>query len=664
MASQLMAVGMRAVASSYSQIQVTGNNIANANVQGYSRQRAELQTAAARYTGGGFYGAGSDVKTITRQYDALRTREAMSAQAVASMDEARMKGLEQLEGVFALGDKGIGYATSQFLNGMADVASRPTEIAARQVVLARAADVAARFTDAARRVDDVQTMAAEELGAGVARINQLATGIASVNDRLLRTQSAGHTANDLLDERDRLLAQLNTLVKTTNYTAEDGSLSVMLPGGHSLVDGNQANKLARVADLSDPSRMALVSVQQGVSRPVAMSDVTAGSLAGWLKLQNEDVVAARSELGRLASALTAAVNDQQSLGLDLRGRSGSPLFAVGAAQVVSASTNVRTQAGGFASQVQIQIVDASQLAASEYELRKADGAPAGQWSLVRLADGFERSVASGDEIDGFRLELPATEPAATDIFRLKPVAGAAAGMRRVLDDPRGLAAASPVSAQVAATNQGTASVEVLRATAQPADAQLSLSIVFTSDAGEYQIRDASGAVVGSPARQWQAGLPIEFEGLPGTVGGVSGDYDAFELSLLGVPRKDDRFDVIRTPYTQANNGNAQAMLELRDASLVGRTLDAQAVLDPGRTLTDAYAAAVGQLGVTVQRARTAAGISDGMARAAETERASGAGVNLDEEAARLLQFQQSYQAGAKVLQAAQSVFDSLLQIVG
>jgi flagellar hook-associated protein 1 FlgK len=73
---------------------------------------------------------------------------------------------------------------------------------------------------------------------------------------------------------------------------------------------------------------------------------------------------------------------------------------------------------------------------------------------------------------------------------------------------------------------------------------------------------------------------------------------------------------------------------------------------------------VGQLGVTVQRARTAAGISDGMARAAETERASGAGVNLDEEAARLLQFQQSYQAGAKVLQAAQSVFDSLLQVIG
>ena len=133
MASQLMAVGMRAVASSYSQIQVTGNNIANANVQGYSRQRAELQTAAARYTGGGFYGAGSDVKTVTRQYDALRTREALGAQAVAKMDEARLQGLSQLEDVFALGEKGIGHATSQFLNALAEVASRPTDVAARHV---------------------------------------------------------------------------------------------------------------------------------------------------------------------------------------------------------------------------------------------------------------------------------------------------------------------------------------------------------------------------------------------------------------------------------------------------------------------------------------------------------------------------------------------------
>lgn len=663
MASQLMTVGMRAVAANYAQIQVTGNNIANANVQGYSRQRAELVVADARYSGGGFIGMGVDVKTISRDYDALRSRESMTAQSVAKADEARMRGLTQLESVFPVGEEGLGYMASQFLNAMADVSSRPTDISARQVVLARASDVATGFVASARRIEEIQAAVAEEVSAGVVRVNQLASGIAEINDRLSRAQALTHTANDLLDERDRLLGQLNEVVQTTHYLADDGSLTVMIPGGHTLVLGNRSNTLARVADPQDPSRVALASVQMGISRPVFQSDLTGGSLAGWIRLQNEDLVAARGEVGRLATSLAAVVNEQQALGLDLRGVGGSPIFSVGAAQVVPSGENRRVAGGAFASEVKITITDARQLAASEYELRKPTGAAAGQWELVRLSDGYARTVADGAEVDGFKLSLPTPEPAATDAFRIKAVAGAAIGMRRVLEDPRALAAASPVTAVAAATNTGTASVEMLRATKPASSAALDLRVVFTSDSGQYEIRNAAGALVGTNPRQWTAGQPIAFEGAAATVNGVAGTYDAFELQLVGVPRTGDSFRAVRTPYAAANNGNAQSMLELRDTAFVGRTVDAQGLASGGRTFTDAYAAAIGQMGVTVQRGRTAAGISEGVARAAETARASASGVNLDEEAARLLQFQQSYQAGAKVLQAAQTVFDALLQVV-
>jgi flagellar hook-associated protein 1 FlgK len=662
--SQLMTVGMRALAANYASLQVTGNNIANANVQGYSRQRVELASAQSRYTGGGFIGMGVDVKTVTRQYDTLRTREAMNAQSMAKMDEARLRGLTQLENAFPVGEEGLGHATSQFLNAMADVASRPTDISARQVVLARATDVATRFSDAARRIEEIQASVVEEVDAGVSRLNQLASGIADINDRLSRTQALAHSANDLLDERDRLLAQLNEVVQTTHYAADDGSLTVMIPGGHTLVLGNRANTLTRVADPSDPARVALASVQMGIRRPVFEGDLTGGALAGWLRLQNTDLLAARNDVGRLAHALASAVNTQQSLGLDLRGVNGAPIFSVGAPQVVSSAENRRTAGGAFASEVSIEVTDPAQLAATEYELRKLPGAPAGQWQLLRLSDGYARNVTDGAEADGFRLTLPSPEPSATDSFRIKPVAGAAAGMRRVVEDPRALAGASPVTAQAAVANTGTARVDTVRTTTPARDPSLSLQVVFTSDNGQYQIRDAAGAVVGPAVRQWQPGQAIGFEGQPGTVAGVAGTYDAFELSLTGVPRSGDTFAVLRTPYVSANNGNAQALLALRDATLVGRTVDAQGIVDTGKTFTDAYAAAVGQVGVTVQRARTAAGISDGMARAAETARASSSGVNLDEEAARLVQFQQSYQASAKVLQAAQTVFDSLLQVIG
>lgn len=664
MASNLMMVGMRAVAANYTALQVTGNNIANANVQGYSRQRAEIEPSAAHSTSGGFFGMGAEVKTVTRQYDALRTREAMHAQSMASMDAARLQGLTQLEAVFPVGEQGIGYAASQFLNAMADVATRPTEIASRQVVLARAADVAQRFSEAASRIEQIQSTVAEEVSAGVARVNQIAIGLAEINGQLSRTVTLGHTPNDLLDQRDRLLAQLNGYIQTTQFEADDGSVTVLIPGGHTLVDGVRSNALSRVADTQDPTRVGLASTQQGVSRPIASQSLAGGSIAGWMRLQNEDLAAARSEVGRMASALAGTVNQQQMLGLDLRGQAGTDLFRVGAPQVVSATTNARAASGGYASQVRLEITDPSALAASEYDLRKAPGAAAGEWQLVRLSDGLARSVSDGQEIDGFRLRMPAPEPAASDAFRLKPVSGAAQGMRSVLSDPRWLAAASPVTAQVPVTNTGTASVDVLRATTPSNDPNLALRVVFTSDAGAYRIVDSAGAVVGSPARQWTPGQPIAFEGFTSTVGGETVIHDAFELSLAGAPRLGDAFDVVRTPFAMSNNGNAQAMLALRDTAFVGRTVDAQGILDTGKTFNDTYASAVGSVGVTVQRARTAADISEGMAKSSEASRASNAGVNLDEEAARLLQFQQSYQAGAKVLQAAQTVFDSLLQVIG
>jgi flagellar hook-associated protein 1 FlgK len=663
MGSQLMTVGLRAVAANYTQIQVTGNNIANANVQGYSRQRAELVVAAARFTGGGFIGLGVDVKTITRDYDALRAREAMTAQSVARMEEARLRGLTQLESVFPVGEEGLGHATSQFLNALSDVASRPTDVSARQVVLARAADVATGFVSSARRIQEIQAGVVEEVGAGVEKVNQLAAGIAEVNDRLSRTQALTHSANDLLDERDRLLLQLNEVIQTTNYFAEDGSLTVMIRGGHTLVLGNRSNALARVNDPQDPSRVALASVQMGVNRPIQQADLTGGSLAGWIRLQNDDLVAARNEVGRMAGSLAAVVNEQQSLGLDLRGVGGLPIFAVGPPQVVAAGNNVRKPDGTAASVVTVAISDARQLAASEYELRKPAGAAAGEWEVVRLADGYTRTVKDGDEVDGFKLGLPTPEPAASDSFLIKPVAAAASGMRRVLDDPRALAAAAPLTATSAGANRGTAAVEDLRATRPPSSAALDLKVVFTSDTGQYEFRDGAGQPVGAAPRQWKAGEPIVFEGQTGTVNGVPGTYDAFELELVGSPLAGDSFGLKRTAFAAANNGNAQAMLALRDTAFVGRTVDSQGMPSVGRTFTDAYAAAVGQVGVTVQRGRTAASISEGVARAAETARASSAGVSLDEEAARLLQFQQSYQAGSKVLQAAQTVFDALLEVV-
>jgi len=122
--------------------------------------------------------------------------------------------------------------------------------------------------------------------------------------------------------------------------------------------------------------------------------------------------------------------------------------------------------------------------------------------------------------------------------------------------------------------------------------------------------------------------------------------------------------VSKTLFPASNNGNALAMVALRDASLVGRTLQASGTLTGGTTITDAYADAIADIGVRVQSAKSSASISGATAAAAEQARSAKAGVNLDEEAARLIQYQQNYQAAAKVLQVAQQLFDKLLEVAG
>jgi len=650
-ASGLMSLGMKAMTASQAALATTGHNIANANVAGYSRQQAELATAIGQFSGAGFFGKGVDVTTVTRAHDEFLTREAATAGSLAAQDAARLGLLRQLESVFPTGEQGVGYAAGQFLNAMVDLAARPQDAATRQVVLARAGDAASRFAAASAQLDTLQLAVQEDLKAQVAQVNQLAQTVAGLNQRIAAFMGMGHTPNDLLDQRDQAIAQLSEKLQLSTVKADDGSLTVFVAGGQRLVLGSQVQPLTVQPDPRDATRAALGLSDSGFVRLLQDNELGGGSIAGLLRFQNQDLVDARTQLGQMAAALAGAVNQQQALGLDLRvpPGSGAPIFATGAALALPNANNAIDGAGRFIGQVSLVVTDASQLWASEYELRADPGGTPGVYQLTRLVDGLVRSVASGDAVDGLRIDIGPGLPAATDRFLLQPVSRAAHGMQRVLDDIRGLAAASPLSAAAATGNTGTASVASLRLTSTAADPELTASFDFSSDIGDYSwtLRDRlSNAVVSSGTGTWSAGTPLALNG--------------FELQLNGVPRSGDSFSVGKTPFPASNNGNALAFTALRETALVGRGPLAGGGVGGGQSITDAYASAMARIGVRVQSAGSAAEISAAVAAQAETTRSAKSGVNLDEEAARLIQYQQSYQAAAKILQIAQSVFDTLL----
>jgi hypothetical protein len=188
----------------------------------------------------------------------------------------------------------------------------------------------------------------------------------------------------------------------------------------------EAQQLTVEADPFDSQRSRLALVQQGGNLPLNEDLVAGGSMAGLLGFQNDALQAARNGIGQIATALALRVNEQQALGLDLSNPPGAgvPVFAVGAARVLPASTNARDGAGQFLSGVTIDRVDANFLQASSY-LLKADPANAGQYLIERESDGFTRSVADGDVVDGFRVTFTPAPPGA-----VRPVPPRAGGRRR------------------------------------------------------------------------------------------------------------------------------------------------------------------------------------------------------------------------------------------
>ena len=648
--SALMSLGMRAMSANYAALTATGHNIANANTEGYSRQSAVMETAGGQFTGAGFFGKGVNITTVERAHSDFLTREVAATGSIAAADQARSRQLQFIEKAFGTGEQGIGYAANQVFNAFVDVAAKPQDASSRQVVLGRAGELAQRFNTAAGQIDSIAAGVTQELRTDIERVNTLAKQVASLNEKIAAVRGSGQAPNDLLDQRDTAIRQIGELVQVTTISADDGTTSVFIGGGQRLVLGSVAEKLTAMQDPFDPLKVQVGMGEAGATpRPMPQELFTGGAIAGLLKVQGDDIPRSRALLGQMASAIAGRVNGQQALGMDLGQPpgAGAPMFSTGALKVSGSSNNATP---GSALGIAMTVVSPSELQPSDYELFADPSLPAGSYQLTRLSDGNVQTVANGTVVDGFQIAIGAPAPAARDTFLLQPVSSAARNLQRVLDDPKGIAAASPVSATMPVTNAGTATVASLRAANSSINPNLTATIGFTNDSGafSYALVDSTGALpTVNGTGSWTAGTPIALNG--------------FELQLNGVPKSGDSLTVQKTAFPAADNGNANALLALRDQAIVGQRTLASGTVVPGNTVTDAYADILADVGIRVQGAKQSADQSAALATNAKAAADDKSGVNLDEEAARLIQFQQSYQAAAKMLQVAQQVFDTLLQ---
>ena len=158
-------------------------------------------------------------------------------------------------------------------------------------------------------------------------------------------------------------------------------------------------------------------------------------------------------------------------------------------------------------------------------------------------------------------------------------------------------------------------------------------------------RGTSPPTIMATAQPYTSGVPISINGWAVTLQGTPNAGDTVVIGNALDPQYGDTFT--------RNSGTATSLMSLRDVKMFDEA-----------SLTDGYAGAMAQVGTRTQSAKFASDLSSTIASNLERDRTAVSGVNLDEEAAKLIQYQQAYQASSKMIQIAQSIFDSLLQGLG
>ncbi len=631
MSNALLNIGKSALAAAQGSLATVSHNIANVNTEGYSRQQAQLATAGSQYTGAGFFGRGVDITTVRRQYDQFLTAAVQSSGSASAADAARAQALGALDRVFADGELGIGASLDAFFGAAGDLANRPADLATRQVFVARADQLAQRITTIGRQVAALRAEADARLAPEAAQVNNRIDEIARLNSQIVLAQGSGHVPNDLLDQRDAAVQALGAFLTVQAVKQDDGSLNLFTVEGASLLVGQQRSKLEAVRDPDDPTRHSLRLTLGSVSQWLDADAVGGGSLAGTLRFRDEDAPAVLNQVGRIAQVLGSAVNAQQALGVDMDGNPGAALFQVPDAQVRAASSN--TGGGTFSA----SIADAGALQASSYEVRW-DGTA---YQVTRLSDGLVRSSPGlPATFDGLAFDGGGT-PAAGDRWRVEPFAAAATGLAANPVSARQVATAYAASVEAGAANRGgvrATGFEIVRADAANA---LPVTITFNDPPDSVTI----GNVNGLP--------PFTVPYAPGQrIPAAPADYNGWSLTLEGTPAAGDSFSVGPNKAAAADNRNAQALAALAREGLAG-----------GASLNESYAALLGEVGSRTQAMQAAADVSARLHEETTARQQAVAGVNLDEEAADLLRYQQAYQASARIIQASQSLFESLLSAV-
>jgi len=652
----MLNVGTLGLLASKNALDVTSSNITNVNTDGYSRQRAEFQTLQPVLFGGNFFGAGVDTKDINRIIDKIANLELLNS-------KSNFNNINEFQGLASQVDTqlsdpsvGISPAIQDLFDSIQGLNSDPSSIPQREVVFNQLKSVSQRFHTLNDQLSTIGKGVETEIQSITTEINKIGLNISKLNRDISNASISGQGApNDLLDKRDLLLNRLSELVGVTSFEQQNGSLNVFIGNGQGLVVGNAASKLTTIPSVNDPEKLD-VALSNGATLIPITGSIKGGKLGGALSFRQGMLETTHNRLGKIAMALSDALNKQNQKGMDLNDNLGINLLSDINSSLAQQKRVILNSNNTGSLNLQVRIDDTNSLSDDNYRL----SFNAGTYTLTNTrTNNVETSFAAPGALPatipvsglGFSLTLNSGTVANGDSFLITPTRLGASQIDRNITTGTQIAAASPLRLTAPNSNLGSGQLvssqvnDITNGAFSTTSGQLTppVRIEFTSATTYNIVNNTTNAVIESglaftPNAENQV-LPI----------GVT-DF-GYNIVIGGAPQAGDTFKVDFNNGGNGDNRNLLLLSSLQNANIMESNTT---------TFQGSYGQLVTGVGVQTRSASIDKEASQSILTQATNRREQSSGVNLDEEAANLIKFQKAYQASAQIITVANKLFQTLI----
>ena len=666
MGFNLLSIGTQALMANRTALSVVSQNIANASTEGYSRQNANFVSIVDRQ--------GTYIQDIDRATDKFITRQLWSD--ISSFNSLNLTDTltSQTDNLLASSSTSISAALDTYFTAMQNAVDDPTSLANRELYIEESSALARRFNNLSSQLIVQNNSANAAMDASAGNLTQYSKSVAALNDQITYLIGRDEPVNELRDQRDVLVNKIAEIVDV-NVVEQGDNYNLFIGNGQPLVVGQTVNTVELRPGNPDNSQSQIYINMSGSEINITQQ-VSGGVLGGVKSFRNDILNPSLNELGRIAMALAEETNTQHRNGMDLNNELGGDVF-LDINNEQSMQSRIKANHNNFStvSVARVQITDTSKLTLDDYQLivqednellvkRQPSGSVVTLTKAVADATPLPDNTyfldsATGNihlQMDGVSITVDSVGfMSIGDSYTVQPTRDGASQISSVITDPKAVALANPVRITTNPNNTGSAvaSVQVTDPT-NAAFANIGtagtltppIQIVFNNDAPiEYSVFDVSNPLDPQPVTintVVQSNLPF--------TPGQTFDLGGYQITIDQVPKAGDRFDFDFNKDGVSDNRNALALSAIQSKALLANG-----------SLQDHYSGMVEQVGAKAASGKINLTASQSVLASTKASLASIIGVNLDEEAARLVQYQQAYQASARLISTSQVLFNTLLE---